>query len=82
MHKTLRFVVWLALAALLVVAPVAIAAPTPAPSRSGPAPFDPYILEMIEQDGQADFFVVLKIQADLSAAESLADQGSQGPVRL
>ena len=78
MHKTLRFVVWLALAALLVVAPVAIAAPTPAPSRPGPAPFDPYILEMIKQDGQADFFVVLKIQADLSATQNLPTKEAKG----
>lgn len=78
MHKTLRFVVWLAFAALLVVAPVAIAAPTLAPSRSGSAPFDPYILAMIEQDGQADFFVVLKIQADLSAAEGMATKEAKG----
>ncbi len=78
MHKTLRFVVWLAFAALLVVAPVAIAAPTAAPSRSGLAPFDPYILKMIEQDGQANFFVVLKIQADLSAAEKMATKEAKG----
>jgi len=78
MHKTLRFVVWLALVALLVVAPVAIAAPTPAPSRPGPAPFDPYILEMIKQDGQADFYVVLKLQADLSAAQDLPTKETKG----
>jgi len=78
MHKILRFVVWLVFAAVLVVAPVAIAAPAPAPARLGPAPFDPYILEVIEQDGQADFYVVLKIQADLSAAQALPTKAARG----
>ena len=74
----LRYFVWLALAVLLVVAPVTLAAPAPAPSPAGLAPFDPYILTRIETEGQAQFFVVLKLQADLSGAEALPTKEAKG----
>ena len=78
MNHRLRTLVWLALAALLLVAPVTLAAPASAPSPAGLAPFDPYIMQRIEKEGQADFYVVLKVQADLSAAEALPTKEAKG----
>ena len=78
MHKTFPFTVWLAVVVLLTAVPLAVAAPPPAPPPSGLAPFDPYILTVIEAEGQADFYVVLKTQADLSAASSLPTKEAKG----
>ena len=74
--KVWKSVVWLVFVALLTATPLAIAAPAPAPD--GLAPFDPYILTVIDAEGQADFFVVLKTQADLSAAGSLPTKEAKG----
>ncbi len=76
--KGFPFTVWLAVIVLLTAAPLAVAAPPPTSSPSGLAPFDPYILTVIEAEGQADFYVVLKVQADLSAASSLPTKEAKG----
>jgi subtilisin family serine protease len=77
MQKT-KFAAWLVLLVLLLAAPLAAAAPLPALPPARPAPFDPYILTAIEAEGQADFYVVLRTQADLSAAESLLTKEAKG----
>lgn len=78
MHKTFPFTVWLAVVVLLTAMPLAVASPPPTPPPSDLAPFDPYILTVIEAEGQANFYVVLKIQADLSAASSLPNKEARG----
>lgn len=75
--KAVRLTAWLAVVVLLTATPLAFAAPS-VPTTAGPAPFDPYILTVIEAEGQADFYAVLKIQADLSAAESLPTKEAKG----
>jgi subtilisin family serine protease len=76
--KGAKLVVWLVFVALLTATPLAIAAPAPVPAPDGLAPFDPYILTVIDAEGQADFYVVLKTQADLSAADSLPTKEAKG----
>jgi subtilisin family serine protease len=76
--QVVKLIAWLVLVALLTATPLAIAAPAPAPPGASLAPFDPYILTVIEAEGQADFFVVHKVQADLSAAESLPTKEARG----
>ncbi len=77
-RRMLRFPIWLATVLILIVAPlVAAAAPAAAPPAAL-APYDPYILTVMEAEGEAEFFVVLKVQADLTAAEALLTKEAKG----
>ncbi len=73
-----RFAVLLALLLLLTVTTVAGAGPSTTPSRKGRAPIDPYLLTVLQAEGEADFYVVLEIQADLSGAYGLSTKEAKG----
>jgi subtilisin family serine protease len=88
--KAVRSLLWLALAGLLVATPVATASPPPAAALPSPAgqgansegvslaPIDPTLFEIIKLEGQARFDVVLKLQADLSGAVTIAGKEAKG----
>src|SRR5687767_13520821 len=51
---------------------------TDSDSRSQKVDIDPQVFEAIERDGQADFWVVLREQADLSPAFAMRDWDARG----
>jgi subtilisin family serine protease len=75
-RRAFKWVIWLMLFAMLTG--TLAASPVPAPATPGPAPYDPHILEIIEAEGEAEFYVVLKEQAHLSGAADLGSKEARG----
>ena len=75
--RTLSFLVLATLAATA----AAVAADAPGAGGPGQATIDPWVIEQAAGGQAAEFIVVMKDQADLSAAALLPGQGREGPVR-